>query len=502
LFENFNAQWNKEQRREFLGYWWLLELNLFNMILRKEHPFCFISLFLFGFIFCLSNCKKQDDSVVGNSNVEEPVVSDLVITPNQSHFGYFQDTTTLFIKNIGKTAFDWSLKEQLDFVDFSIVSGNLDAGDSILITLVLDRTDLGSSDKTFKATFENSHDFEEQLSIRAKHHIEEKLLLEYPIVDAEYDNNNDVIIAITSQGELLLRINPETKEIDVLEVHKIPLCVSISPDGKYAAVGQSGAVSYINLETFTLEKIYSTNTRPSDIVLGGNDWVYLFPDNTGLGWKWINCLYLPSGGIIPNEGSHVWGNNKAKRHPSGNYIYAVTNGISSAGAEKYDISEGVAKHLYDSPWAQHFNGNIWISEDGSRLYSKGRSVFTSSQDQNIDMTSQAELPADHIFQKIVELDESMTANKVYAIYYTMEDGFPFAHPERFIRKHNAHAEYRGKIKMPQFLVPDGNGNGALYPGNPRYCFFNNDGTKIHVLATAEVKDAYEDHWALVSFDVE
>lgn len=53
--------------------------------------------------------------------------------------------------------------------------------------------------------------------------------------------------------------------------------------------------------------------------------------------------------------------------------------------------------------------------------------------------------------------------------------------------------------MSQFLIPNGNEDCTLYSENPRYCFFNNEGTKVHVLITAEIK---EDYWAVVLFDIE
>ncbi len=455
----------------------------------------------FVFLFICFSCYKEND--FGDEPDEEPV-NNLIISPSSVSFGYYQDTKQVLVKNTGSASFNWSIKEKEDFLNLSLESGTLEAGDSVSLTLVLDRTNLDVGDLSFFPVFINSDGFEASLQVQTKHFIEEKWLLDIILADAEYHPEHNFIAAISSPvEEKFYLIHPETQEINSLSLYKSPTCVSIEPSGKYAAVGSPGAVFYINLETLEIEKIYNANLTPHDIVLAGNDWVYLFPDDSGFGFKWIHCLYLPTGGISPHEGNNIKSRTKAKLHPSGNFIYGADNGISPSDFEKYDISEGIAQYLYDSPYhtEYNFNGDIWISEDGKRLYAPSKNIFRATQTPNTDITFIKAFPGE-LYQRIVWMAESEASPKIYAIYATTENGFPFNHPERTIRKFNIHHEYRGFERIPNFLIPDGNGSGDLYPGNGRYCFLNSEGTELYVLATAEVKDEYMDHWALVTFEVD
>ncbi len=121
----------------------------------------------------------------------------------------------------------------------------------------------------------------------------------------------------------------------------------------------------------TLEKVYTIFTTPHDIVLKGKDWVYIFPDDSDLGFQYIHCLFLPTGSISPHDGGvfdhHIPANSLAKLHPSGNYIYSVDNYFSGQGMEKYDITQGVALYMYSTPsstFPNHLaNGDFWFSDD-------------------------------------------------------------------------------------------------------------------------------------------
>ncbi len=83
---------------------------------------------------------------------------------------------------------------------------------------------------------------------------------------------------------------------------------------------------------------------------------------------------------------------------------------------------------------------------------------------NNDLTFYGEMPGE-MWQKIISLDESATANRIYAIYATTEVGFPYNHPERAIRRFKADRTLLNMIPLPEFLIPDGMGDGELYPGN-------------------------------------
>lgn len=463
-----------------------------------------INILHFSFIIALSlifsHCKKVEIPNVDYDSL--PVISNLVISHELISIGYFQDTVEFYIKNKGATAFSWEVNFDKDFISFSQDTGYLEPFDSVFVKIFLDRSTVEIGWNGSQHTIKNSSGFQKSLSIEAFHHVEEKWLIEHPITDAEFDKNNNVIVAISKADEVLMILDPETLESTIVPMNKIPNCVSVSSDGKFAVVGHSGAVSYVNLETGVVDKIYTVFGKANDIVFADNGWVYAFPDKENFGWERIQCLHLATGSTNSHVGDHIHPRTKAKLHPSGKYIYGADNGVSPTNFEKYDITGGTAQYMYDSPYHSeyNFNGDIWISEDGERLYAPSRNIFRATEN-NDDITFLKEISG-AFGQKMVWFVDSEIAQKIYTIFQTTEIGFPFRHPERFVRKYNAHHDYRGKINMPDFLVPDGNGSGAFFPGNPRFCFFNNQGTKLYVLATAEVRDAYTDHWAVINYEVD
>ena len=74
-------------------------------------------------------------------------------------------------------------------------------------------------------------------------------------------------------------------------------------------------------------------------------------------------------------------------HPSGDYIYGADQGIFPSDIEKYDIRSGNLIYLYDSPYHGDYamGGNLWISEDGLRIFTALGNVFRSSVNQDTDM---------------------------------------------------------------------------------------------------------------------
>jgi chitinase len=68
-------------------------------------------------------------------------------------------------------------------------------------------------------------------------------------------------------------------------------------------------------------------------------------------------------------------------------MYGADRGLSPSDFEKYDIRTGTAEVLYDSPYHGDyaFGGDVWISDDGGRLFARSGNVFRSSTVQAEDM---------------------------------------------------------------------------------------------------------------------
>ena len=148
--------------------------------------------------------------------------------------------------------------------------------------------------------------------------------LNHNVTDAEYSKQMDRIITVSSTPKEQLHVyDPIDHKDDALDLHLPPTCVSVSPDGRYAAVGHDGWISYVELAGPVVLKTIPVSTYVGDIVLAGNGYAYAFSR-----FDWYDVIHsinleseeeTLSGDYIVKEG------NKIKLHPSGKAIYGADN---------------------------------------------------------------------------------------------------------------------------------------------------------------------------------
>lgn len=91
--------------------------------------------------------------------------------------------------------------------------------------------------------------------------------LPFPVVDAEYSTALDRIIAVSSQPDQLHIYDPVTYQTADIDLDTTPIKVSVSPDGRFAAVAYRSAVSYIDLLNMQVNITAVLNTSVFDLVL-------------------------------------------------------------------------------------------------------------------------------------------------------------------------------------------------------------------------------------------
>lgn len=423
----------------------------------------------------------------------------MTLSKSSLEFGYSNESLSLVIKNDGNANFNWNWDNNShSFLSLNPSSSNLSAGESIEVIMTLDRTQLVTQDYNLETFITNDLGQSITLNVQINHFAENKWLIDGNIIDAEYDRNNDVIVAVLENPNELRVYNPSNNSVTSVPLNLPPTSVSVGLNGNHAVVGHNGWFSYINLSTMTLENNYAITSNTFDIILAPNAWVYVFPKEGQ--WERIRCINLSNGIETQHSGNLIRERTKVKLHPSGNYIYGADNGLSPSDFEKYDISNGTAQYLYDSPYHGdfEFSGNIWISEDGIRLFAKSRRVFNSSSDQSNDMTYNGELVGEG---NVMTLDFSNTAKRVYAIFSTGNSWGEI--PSNEIRTYETDfLAFKGSIELPGFFIPDGDGEGSIYKSQGHFGFFNSDGTKYYVLVKAEEGSGAQNEWAITTIDVE
>jgi chitinase len=315
--------------------------------------------------------------------------------------------------------------------------------------------------------------------------------LTHRVVDAEYNAPTNRIITISANPSRLHIIDPETRDVQTIDLPQVPNAVSVRADGLYAAVGHDAWVSYVNLTTRQVERVYAVTTDVIDLVLASNGWVYVFPRTDQ--WVSIHSLQL-STGAEHTTGGTIRAGTLVRMHPSGKYIYGANNGLSPSDFEKYDIRSGAATVMYDSPYhGDHaFSGNVWISEDGLRLFARSGNVFRSSEVRAEDMVYAGNLQG---MTSVAWATQSTAAGRILALAGTSFGSQP---PPSELRVYDsAFLAYRGAVALPQFAVP---GVGS-FKSEGRFVFSTTSGQRVYVLVKAENASGLAQDWGLVIYDL-
>ncbi|MDQ4080276.1 MAG: Ig-like domain-containing protein, partial [Gemmatimonadota bacterium] len=314
--------------------------------------------------------------------------------------------------------------------------------------------------------------------------------LNHRVVDAEFSATTNKIVTVSANPSRLHILDPETRAVQTIDLPQVPNALAVQPDGQFAAVGHDGWISYVNLTTRTVARVYSVTTDVLDIVLPGNGWVYAFPRTDQ--WETIRSINLSTG--AESQTGTIYAGTLARLHPSGHYIYGANNGLSPSDFEKYDIRPGVAAFMYDSPYHGDyaFSGNVWISEDGLRLFARSGNVFRSSAVSSEDMRYAGKLQGMSFVQWAAQ---STLAGIVVALPASWCCGDPVNLSEMRVYE-STFLAYRGAVPLPRFPVP---GVGS-FEAEGKFLFFKADGERLYVLLKAEDGSGMALDWGLVVYD--
>ena len=440
-------------------------------------------LFFVLLILSLAGCQKDDDIL------ENPAID---VSAMKVYVDHLTDSKTIYLYNSGNVALNWTLNTLSSFLEFSPAQATLASGDSVAVDLIISRVNFTPQKYFAEILLETNLTASKQLSLEVIHFQEEKWLLSEKIIDAEYDRNNDLIIAVSKNPDQLLIINPSDNTLKKVDLAIPPKCVSVSQDGKYAVVGHKAVVSYVNLQDQTLISQTGLTFDIFDIVLAANNWVYIFPAEGK--WVGIYCMNL-----ITKEQKESWynihQNTKARIHPSGNYIYGATTDLGPSDFEKYDISNGVAKYLYDSPYhgEYSFDGDIWPSDDGEFLMARSGNIFSSSVIKDQDMVYMGKLEGGFNFQF---LHHSSNAGRIYGVRSSGIYDYEATNQVAVYDTDFGLIEVR---ELPDFLIGDREENYEVVNSNGYFGFFNKSGELFHLLVKAD--DDNENRWAVVTLPV-
>ena len=317
-------------------------------------------------------------------------------------------------------------------------------------------------------------------------------------MDAEYSRKKEMMVYVANNPMKLYFFYTKTNVIESIDLDFLPTCISLSPDQDYAVVGHDAHISYIDLNSKSIIRTYTVSCNVFDIVFGDNNWAYAFPKSYS--WNDIRCINLniPNDNEILHTGYSIWGNTKAKLLPTGWFIYGANNGCDPTDIEKYSIKNGTAEYLYDSPYHGEYpmDGDLWFSEDGSRIFTRGRTVITTSQNQSQDMLYSGTIvipDAGYNYSFIQWLDHSSIATNLYIIAGEQHWDYNI-YP--FIYIYNAsNLVFRSKIALEKYYVGNNQSGMKEYDAIPYFVFSNSNGDEAVVVTKAN-GSGLEYEWAI------
>lgn len=298
------------------------------------------------------------------------------------------------------------------------------------------------------------------------------------VVDAEYSAGLDRIVHVASQPDRLYTFDAHTYERGKVDLPLAPTAVSVAPDGLFAAVGHNGWISYVDLTSNSLVKTFPVATDVLDLVLDGNGNVHVFPRRDQ--WSEIHSVNVATEVETLSTGWMIYAGTLGELHPNGTAIYGADNGLSPSDIEKYDVTSGTAHYVRDSPYHGDYGmcGDLWISEDGLRIFTRCGNVFRASNDPGEDMTYNGKLPG---VGWVVSLSHSSETDKVAVIrqdqpYFGMD---PLRDTELEIFDYDFLTP-DGTVSLPHF--PAGS---MTYPSHGRFVFFSADGSQLFAIVEAD-----------------
>lgn len=441
-------------------------------------------------------------STVGNKSVfVRAIIGEqfIINVPDSLNFSIGQNTSNLVITNNGNTAITYSLTVSNDYISIPQPTGELDPYETATIEVNANRQGMvtGSYQSGISATI-NGEVYD--IVVNIEHLIENKIILNSDVVDAEYNKVKDILVYVSPFPAAVNIYHCSTGVTESITLDFTPGCVSIAPDGETAVVGHDGHLSYVDLETLSLIRTYSVSCDAIDIVISPYQWAYVFPRHD----QWADVksvdLSLPYDNELPSQGYSIYAGTLGRMHPSGKYIYGADNGLSPSDIEKYDIQNGGLSYMYDSPYHGDYSmgGNLWFSEDGARIFTRGRTVLKTSEVQSLDMLYNGTIPLDN-YCRIMWLDHSTAKNNLYII--SSGESYWDDANKPFIFVHNAlNLTYKSSIPLEKYIVVDNFGNGSNYEAEPYFVFSNSSGNKIYVLTKA-VGSGLIHEWAIQSFNI-
>lgn len=398
------------------------------------------------------------------------------------------DTASFVLSNPGTAPLTWSAATAGagGALTLSPSSGVVAVEDSVRVTVTVDRAAEPGWGVVDSVTIVSDAELSPVVPVELSRWTR-PWVLDHRVIDAEHSRATGRIVTVSADPARLSIIDPAARTVRHVALALPPAAVSVGPDGLFAAVAHNGQLSHVDLTEGTVLAVHAVSSDAIDVVLAGNGYAYVFPRTDQ--WEQIRTIELATGVETQSTNWFIRAGTVAKLHPSGEYIYGADRGVSPSDFEKYDIRSGPPTRMYDSPYHGDyaFSGDIWIADDGARLFARSGNVFRSSSAQSEDMLYAGVLPG---VTYGLWVEHSSAAGRVLAFSASPWGGDVADVVHVF---DDAYLNPLGTVALPTV-----DAGGEAWASEGRFVFAAADGGIFHALVRADPSSGMLLDWALVS----
>lgn len=331
--------------------------------------------------------------------------------------------------------------------------------------------------------------------------------LAHNVIDAEFSKALNAVVMVSNwpSNALYVYDAANSTEKKVL-LNKAPTAVSVSPDGKTAAVGHDAMISHIDLNAVgQITGITELNVSAvvGDLVLDGNGYVHAFSENN----QSVNVRTVNVASNTETLGPpSTYAGTLAKLHPGGSRLYAADNGLSPNDIWTYDISRGpISTRPVDSPYHGEYDmcGNLWLKEDGSTIYTACGNTFLASETPSLDMRYAGRIalsPKAVVYDEyeIRSLSQSAAAVEIALIEQLSYSCRASAETPNNCYSHLALYDDKYMNRSKVFSIPPVVTDNYAYPQRGLFVFHRNDNAKILITRVMGVSDQSKEYYLSIS----
>ncbi len=306
--------------------------------------------------------------------------------------------------------------------------------------------------------------------------------LGYEVVDAKQSAAlGSLVIAASSPTNALYFYDLATGADVPFGLPMTPVALAVDATGLFAAVAFDAHVAWVDLKAQTIKAMCPLSSDASDVALTTSGVAYVVPATD----HWVPIHVIDLATCAETLASNVWAGARLALHPNQQVLFltqdldpeSITQCDRTASPVSCVDAEGGAD------WGTYTFGNsVWVSADGTRLYSGGPATLVQGGDAGSVWTYGGSLPG---VSAVQTLDEAPQVARVALVPSDSAWDPSSVNADTVVRVHETqYLGLVGQYALPS--VPAAGGGSA--PAHGRFVFAMSGMQGVYVIVQGDAED--------------